>query len=206
MSKKANTKKWIHEHTADHYVTQANKLGYRSRASFKIIEIQDKFKIFKPNNLVIDLGSAPGGWSEIAVKYIKPKGKIIAVDLLDMQPIKDVDFIKGDFSSDETYEELNDKINNQKLDVVISDIAPNLSGNKTTDQAKSVCLLELVLDFSISNLKKDGSMVAKVFQGEGSDTFVKQVRERFTKVTIFKPKSSRPKSREFYIVAQGFKL
>lgn len=204
MSKASSTKKWMQDHTSDYYVMQANKLGFRSRASFKILEIQDKYKIFKSNTFIVDLGAAPGGWSEQVIKYIGNNGKLIALDLLDMTPIAGVDFIQGDFSSDKTYEKLNELVANQKIDCVISDMAPNLSGNKTSDQAKSIYLLELALDFANTNLKKDGAFVAKIFQGEGSDEFLKQVRESFNKVVQFKPKSSRPKSREFYIVATGF--
>lgn len=205
MAKGSSTKKWVQEHTSDHYVIQANKLGYRSRASFKILEIHEKYKLFKSNMFVIDLGAAPGGWSEQVIKFIGDKGKLIALDLLDMNPIAGVDFIQGDFTSDETYEKLNTLVNGQKIDCIISDMAPNLSGNKTSDQVRSIYLLELALDFANSNLKNNGNFVAKVFQGEGSDKFLKQVRESFSKVVQFKPKSSRPKSREFYVVATGFK-
>ncbi|MED7787515.1 SAM-dependent methyltransferase [Francisella sp. 19X1-34] len=204
MSKASNTKRWMQDHTSDFYVKQATKLGYRSRASFKILEIQDKYKIFRPNNFVVDLGAAPGGWSEQIVKYIGNNGKLIALDLLDMAPIAGVDFIQGDFSSDETYDKLNDLVNGQKIDCIVSDMAPNLSGNKTSDQAKSIYLLELALDFANINLKNNGTFVAKVFQGQGSDEYLKLVKESFSKVIQFKPKSSRPKSREFYIVASGF--
>jgi 23S rRNA (uridine2552-2'-O)-methyltransferase len=205
MAKTSNTKKWLQDHTADYYVIQANKLGYRSRASFKILEIHDKYKIFKPNMFVVDLGAAPGGWSEQIIKFIGNNGKLIALDLLEMNPIAGVDFIQGDFSSDETYEKLNELVNNQKIDCIVSDMAPNLSGNKTSDQARSIYLLELALDFAKDNLAKNGIFIAKVFQGSGSDEFLKQVRDNFTKVTQFKPKSSRPHSREFFVVAQGFK-
>ncbi|MBK2092404.1 RlmE family RNA methyltransferase [Francisella philomiragia] len=205
MSKGSTTKKWIQDHTSDYYVLQANKLGYRSRASFKILEIQDKYNLFKQNMFIVDLGAAPGGWSEQVVKFIGNNGKLIALDLLEMAPIAGVEFIQGDFSSDETYERLTQLINDKKIDCVISDMAPNLSGNKTSDQARSIHLLELALDFATTNLNRNGSFVAKVFQGQGSDEYLKLVRESFNKVTQFKPKSSRPKSREFYVVATGFK-
>ncbi|APC96736.1 RlmE family RNA methyltransferase [Francisella frigiditurris] len=203
MVKTASSKRWVEEHNSDYYVMQANKLGYRSRASFKIKEIQEKYNIFKNNMLVVDLGSAPGGWSQILVDYVGEKGKVIALDLLDMPPIPGVDFIQGDFSSDDTFEKLNELVNSRKLDCVVSDIAPNMSGNKTSDQAKSIYLLELALDFSINNLKDNGTFVAKIFQGAGSDEFIKLVKENFKKVSIFKPKSSRPRSREFYFIAQN---
>ncbi|GAB4222153.1 MAG: 23S rRNA (uridine(2552)-2'-O)-methyltransferase RlmE [Francisella sp.] len=205
MSKSSSTKKWLNNHTSDYYVIQANKLGYRSRASFKIIEIQNKYNLFKPNMFVVDLGAAPGGWSEQVIKYIGKNGKLIALDILEMDPIKGVDFIQGDFSSDETYQKLLTILNNQKVDCIISDMAPNLSGNKTADQSKSIYLLELALDFACSNLKNSGSFVAKVFQGQGSDEYLKLVKNYFNKVTQFKPKSSRAKSREFYVVATGFR-
>lgn len=203
MVKTASSKRWVEEHNSDYYVMQANKLGYRSRASFKIKEIQEKYNVFKNNMLVVDLGSAPGGWSQIIVDYVGEKGKVIALDLLDMPPIPGVDFIQGDFSSDDTFEKLNELVNSRKLDCIVSDIAPNMSGNKTSDQAKSIYLLELALDFSINNLKDNGTFIAKVFQGAGSDDFIKLVKENFKKVSIFKPKSSRPRSREFYFIAQN---
>ena len=205
MIKTASSKKWVEEHCADQYVALANKMGYRSRASFKIIEIQDKYKLFKHSDLIVDLGSAPGGWSQMIVNYIGNKGKVIALDILDMPPLAGVDFIQGDFSSDKTYEQLNSLVDNKKIDCVVSDMAPNMSGNKTSDQAKSIFLLDLALDFAINNLKKNGSFVAKVFQGYGSDEYISQVRQNFNKVVVFKPKSSRPRSREIYVIAQGFK-
>ena len=206
MAKTVSSKQWMQEHISDHYVIQANKLGYRSRASFKIIEIQDKYNLFRPNMFVVDLGAAPGGWSEHIIKYIGSKGKLVALDLLDMTPIAGVDFIQGDFTSDDTYEQLNLLVGANKLDCVVSDMAPNLSGNKTSDQARSIYLLELALDFANENLKQGGSFVAKVFQGQGSDAFLKQIKSNFAKVVQFKPKSSRPRSREFYVIATGFAL
>ncbi len=205
MVKTASSKRWVEEHDSDYYVKQAHKLNYRSRSSFKIIEIQDKYKLVKPNAFVVDLGAAPGGWSEQIVKYAGSKGKIIALDLLDMNPIAGVDFIQGDFSADETYDKLNTLVDNKKIDSIVCDISPNLSGNKTSDQAKSIYLLELALYFATNNLKKDGNYVTKLFQGVGSDEYIKQVREYFSKVTVFKPKSSRPRSKEVYIIAQKFK-
>lgn len=164
MSKGSSTKKWIQEHTSDYYVAQANKLGYRSRASFKILEIQDKYNLFKQNMFIVDLGAAPGGWSEQVVKFIGNNGKLIALDLLEMTPIAGVEFIQGDFSSDETYERLNQLINDKKIDCVISDMAPNLSGNKTSDQARSIYLLELALDFATTNLNRNGSLLRRFFK------------------------------------------
>ncbi len=205
MIKTASSKRWVEEHSSDFYVAQATKLGYRSRASFKIIEIQDKYKIFKKGMFIIDLGAAPGGWSQQIVKYIGDNGKLIALDLLDMPPIAGADFIQGDFSSDETYKQLNKLVNYNKIDSIVSDMAPNMSGNKTSDQAKSIHLLELALDFAKENLITGGSFVTKLFQGQGSDEYIKLVKENFTKVTQFKPKSSRPRSREIYVVAQEFK-
>ena len=205
MIKTASSKRWVEEHSSDFYVAQATKLGYRSRASFKIIEIQDKYKIFKKDMFIVDLGAAPGGWSQQIVKYVGHNGKLIALDLLDMPPIAGADFIQGDFSSDETYEQLNKLVNYNKIDSIVSDMAPNMSGNKTSDQAKSIHLLELALDFAKENLTTGGSFITKLFQGQGSDEYIKLVKENFTKVTQFKPKSSRPRSREIYVVAQNFR-
>ena len=204
MVKTASSKRWVEEHNADFYVSQATKLGYRSRASFKIIEIQEKYKIFRKDMFIVDLGAAPGGWSQQIVKYMGANGKLIALDLLDMPPIAGADFIQGDFSSDETYEKLNTLVNYKKIDSIVSDMAPNMSGNKTSDQAKSIHLLELALDFAKENLVVNGSFVTKLFQGQGSDEFIKLVKTNFSKVIQFKPKSSRPRSREIYIIAQGF--
>lgn len=205
MVKTASSKRWVQEHDSDHFVAEAKKLGYRSRASFKIIEIQNKYKIFKQNMFIVDLGAAPGGWSQQIVNYIGRSGKLIALDLLDMAPIAGADFIQGDFSSDDTYEQLNILVNHNKIDCVVSDMAPNMSGNKTSDQANSIHLLELALDFAKDNLAKEGTFVAKLFQGQGSDEYIKSVRNSFKKVIQFKPKSSRARSREIYIIAQGFK-
>ena len=205
MIKTASSKRWVEEHSSDFYVAQATKLGYRSRASFKIIEIQDKYKIFKKDMFIVDLGAAPGGWSQQIVKYVGHNGKLIALDLLDMPPIAGADFIQGDFSSDETYEQLTKLVNYNKIDSIVSDMAPNMSGKKTSDQAKSIHLLELALDFAKENLITGGSFVTKLFQGQGSDEYIKLVKENFTKVTQFKPKSSRPRSREIYVVAQNFR-
>ncbi len=205
MVKTTRSKRWVEEHNSDFYVSKATKLGYRSRASFKIIEIQKKYKIFKKDMFIVDLGAAPGGWSQQIVKYVGHNGKLVALDLLDMPPIACTDFIQGDFSSDETYEQLNALVDYKKIDSIVSDMAPNMSGNKTSDQAKSIHLLELALDFAKDNLTTGGSFVAKLFQGQGSDEYIKQVRECFSKVTQFKPKSSRPRSREVYVIAQGFK-
>jgi len=205
MVKTASSKRWVEEHSSDYYVSLATKLGYRSRASFKIIEIQEKYRIFRKDMFIVDLGAAPGGWSQQIVKYMGTNGKLIALDLLDMPPVAGADFIQGDFSSDETFEKLNTLVNYKKIDSIVSDMAPNMSGNKTSDQAKSIHLLELALDFAKENLIMNGSFVTKLFQGQGSDEFIKLVKESFSKVTQFKPKSSRPRSREIYIVAQGFK-
>ena len=205
MIKTASSKRWVEEHNADFYVSQATKLGYRSRASFKIIEIQEKYKIFKKNMFIVDLGAAPGGWSQQIVKYTGDNGKLIALDIIDMPPIAGADFIHGDFSSDDTFELLNKLVNYKKIDCIVCDMAPNMSGNKTSDQAKSIHLLELALDFAKDNLKTGGTFVTKLFQGHGSDEFIKLVKANFNKVTQFKPKSSRPRSREIYVIAQGFK-
>jgi len=202
MSK--TSKSWLSEHHSDQYVNQAKKLGYRSRASFKLIEIQEKYKLLKSSSNVVDLGASPGGWSQIISKYIK-SGKLIALDLLEMPPLANVEFIQGDFSSDDVYEKLLETLGNSKLDCIVSDMAPNQTGSKSIDQARSFFLVELALEFARENLAKNGNFVAKVFQGAGYDKYLKDVKTSFNKVKIFKPKSSRPRSREVYIVAQGFK-
>ncbi len=202
-SKSSNT--WLKEHFSDPYVKEAQRLGLRSRAVFKLIEIQKKDRIIKPGMVVVDLGSAPGGWSQYAAEQTGKNGRVIASDILPMDGLDGVEFIQGDFTEDSVLNELIDSLENSKADLVISDMAPNLSGIQAVDQSKSMYLVELALDLSQKILKKDGSIVFKVFQGEGFDDLLSQVRSCFTKVNIRKPSSSRPRSREVYLVAKAYK-
>lgn len=201
-----SSKRWLEEHVNDPYVKEANKRGLRSRAYFKIEELQKKDKLMRPGNIVVDLGAAPGGWSQYAVELLDGKGTVIACDILPMDPIAGVDFLQGDFREEDVLNALLNKIGDNKVDLVMSDMAPNLSGNDSIDQAGSMYLVELALDMCQQVLNKDGKFAVKVFQGEGFDQFVKDVRNVFKVVKVRKPESSRARSREVYLVATGFKL
>lgn len=201
----ASSGRWLKEHFDDKYANEARKKGYRSRAYFKIEEIQNKDKLLKPNMTVVDLGAAPGGWSQFAAKITGEKGQIIACDLLPMDPISGVSFLQGDFRDEAVLDALLERINPEMVDVVMSDMAPNIAGNNSVDQPRAMYLVELALDMCRQVLAPNGSFVVKVFQGEGFDNFVKEVRELFKVVKVRKPDSSRARSREVFIVATGYK-
>lgn len=205
MARSKSSARWLDEHVNDPFVKQAQKDGYRSRASYKLLAINEKDKLIRPGMLVIDLGSAPGGWSQVASKLVGAGGKVIASDILPMDSLPDVEFIQGDFTEDAVFEQILRAINDDPVDVVISDMAPNLSGIATADQAASIYLIELALDMAQQVLKPKGSFIAKAFQGEGYEEFVKQVREHFDTVLIRKPEASRARSREVYVVGKGFR-
>jgi len=188
------------EHISDLFVKQAQKDGYRSRAAYKLIEINEKYNIFKENMTIVDLGSAPGSWSQVAVKRIGSKGKVIALDLLEMHPIKKVEFIQGDFRDDKVLIELENKLNNSEIDLVISDMAPNISGIKVVDQSAAIYLNELALDFSCNWLKPNGHLLVKSFIGTDFDSFVDSVKPFFKKVIRIKPSSSRDRSSEIFVL------
>ena len=200
----AVNKDWLNKHIKDPYVQKAQHDGYRSRAAYKLLELNEKDHIIRKGMSVVDLGAAPGGWSQVAIKLVGARGRVIGLDLLPMDPIDGVDFIQGDFTEDEPLAKLLLAINNEKLDVVISDMAPNLSGNKTIDQPRVLYLLELALDFVKQTLKPGGSFVCKIFQGEGSEAFAKELKKHFKVVKWRKPKASKPASRERYLVAMEF--
>ncbi len=205
MARSKSSARWLKEHVNDPFVKQAQKDGYRSRASYKLLALNEKDKLIKPGMLVIDLGSAPGGWSQIATELVGEKGKVIASDILPMDALPDVDFIQGDFTEESVFNEIMGVIADRPVDVVISDMAPNLSGVASADQAGSIYLIELALDMAQQVLKPKGSFVAKAFQGEGYEEFVKEVRNHFDSVVIRKPEASRARSREVYVVGRGFK-
>lgn len=202
MSQSKSSKGWLKEHFDDHYVKEAKRLGYRSRASFKLIEVQDKDKIVVPGMTVLDLGAAPGGWSQLASKWVGAKGRVIASDILDMDYLPGVEFIHGDFDSDEIYTQIVDLLAGEQADLVICDIAPNVTGNATVDQYQSMHLVELALDFALKHLKPGGSFLVKIFQGKGSDEFKQEMRKSFSKLLIRKPKSSRARSKEVYYLGK----
>jgi len=195
----------MQEHFDDEYVKKAQAMGYRSRSTFKLIEIQEKDRIIKPGMNIIDLGAAPGGWSEYASKIVGKKNKVIALDLLDIDPIQGVDFIQGDFREDDVLDALYKLLDGAAIDLVMSDMAPNISGNKAMDQPRSIYLAELALDTAQTVLQKGGTFLIKMFQGVGFDEYKRDVEKSFSSVIIRKPKSSRARSNEVYILAKGFK-
>ena len=205
MARSKSSHRWMQEHVNDPYVKQAQKDGYRSRAAYKLLELNEKDKLIRPGMLVMDLGSAPGGWSQIAGRLVGHHGRVIATDILPMDSLENVDFIQGDFTEQSVFDQLLALLGERKPDLIISDMAPNLSGIDSADQASSIYLLELALDMVRRVLKLNGNFVAKVFQGEGSDEFLKDLRTSFEKVVIRKPAASRPRSREVYVVAKNFK-
>jgi len=208
MGKKrsASSTRWLQEHFADHYVQKAQKKGLRSRAVFKIEEIQQRDKLLKQGMTVVDLGAAPGGWSQYVVDELQGNCRVIACDILPMDPIAGVDFLEGDFRDEEVLAALLSRIGGPTVDIVLSDMAPNMSGNTNVDLPRSMYLVELALDMCKQVLKPGGSFVVKVFQGQGFEAFLKQCREAFTTVKTRKPDSSRSRSREVYLVATGYKL
>jgi len=195
----------MQEHVNDPYVKQAQKDGYRSRASYKLIELNEKDRLIRPGMLVLDLGSAPGGWSQVAGKLVGEKGRVLATDILPMDPVRNVDFIQGDFTEESVFNQILESLGGKQPDLIISDIAPNISGIDSADQASSMYLVELALDMARRVLKPKGNFVAKVFQGSGSDAYLKELRTSFEKVSIRKPAASRSRSREVYVVARGFR-
>jgi len=196
--------RWLNEHVNDPYVKQAQKDGYRSRSSYKLIQLNEKDRLIRPGMLVVDLGSAPGGWSQVAARLVGAKGRVLATDILPMEPLKNVDFIQGDFTEESVLKQVLDWLGDNKPDVVLSDIAPNISGIDSADQESNTYLVELALDMARQVLKRKGDFVAKVFQGTGSEEFLKDLRTSFDKVLIRKPAASRSRSREVYMVAKGF--
>ncbi|WP_341328572.1 23S rRNA (uridine(2552)-2'-O)-methyltransferase RlmE [Methylotuvimicrobium sp. KM2] len=205
MARSKSSSRWLQEHFHDEYVKMAQAQGWRSRAVFKLIEIQEKDCIIKPGMNVVDLGAAPGGWSQYAGRIIGKKNKIIALDILPMDPLVNVDFIQGDFREIAVLEQLQTVLAGAAVDLVMSDMAPNMTGNKGVDQPNSMYLCELALDTARLILNRGGSFLVKVFQGEGYESFLKDVRQSFSSVAIRKPKASRPRSNEVYILGKGFK-
>ncbi|OTQ72685.1 MULTISPECIES: 23S rRNA (uridine(2552)-2'-O)-methyltransferase RlmE [unclassified Gilliamella] len=201
----ASSTRWLNEHFNDRFVQQAQKKGLRSRAWFKLEEIQKSDKLFKPGITVVDLGAAPGGWSQYVASLIGNKGRIIACDLLQMDPIVGVDFLQGDFRDEAVLNALLERVGEEKVQVVMSDMAPNMSGQPAVDIPRAMYLVELALDMCKDVLAPNGSFIVKVFQGEGFEEYLKTVRSLFKTVKIRKPEASRARSREVYIVAMGMK-
>ena len=205
MARSKSSQQWMQEHFQDEYVKKAQAMGYRSRAVFKLIEIQEKDKIIKTGINVVDLGAAPGGWSEYASKIVGKRNKVIALDLLAIDPIDGVDFIQGDFREDEVLEQLYKVLDGEPVHLLLSDMAPNMSGSREMDQPRAIYLGELALELAQHVLAKGGTFLIKMFQGAGFDEYFNQVRQQFSSVVIRKPKASRARSNEVYILAKGFK-
>lgn len=203
MKPSRTSKGWMKEHVNDHYVQMAQKDGYRSRAAYKLLEIDDKDHLFNPGSCVVDLGAAPGSWTQIARKRVGPSGIVIALDILPMDPIPGVDFIQGDFREESVLKALENRLDGRKLDIVISDLAPNISGMAVMDQARAFYLTELALDFAVQNLKPGGDFLVKVFQGSGFNEYLSQMRGTFTQVVSRKPKASRDRSSEIYLLGKA---
>ncbi len=203
MPSKSHT--WYQKHTSDPYVKRAQKEGYRSRAVYKLLEIQEKDRLIKPGMTLVDLGSAPGGWSQVAVKLVGKKGRAIALDILPMDPIEGVEFIQGDFREEAILVQLLATLQETPVDIIISDLAPNISGMAVVDIPRSIYLAELALELAQQVLKPKGTLVMKVFQGEGFEGLLKSLRTQFTKVVSRKPAASKSKSKELYLVSTGYK-
>jgi 23S rRNA (uridine2552-2'-O)-methyltransferase len=204
MSRSKSSHHWLHEHVNDPYVKQAQKDGYRSRASYKLLQLNEKDKLLRPGMLIVDLGAAPGGWSQVAGRLVGGKGRVLATDILTMDPLPNVDFIQGDFTEEAVLSQILTHLAGRKPELILCDMAPNISGVDSADQASSMHLVEIALDFARQVLEAGGGFVTKVFQGAGSDAYLKDVRTSFEKVLIRKPAASRPRSREVYVVAKGF--
>ena len=203
--KRSSSKAWLREHREDPYVQQAQREGYRSRACYKLIELQEKDRLIRPGMTVVDLGSAPGGWSQVAAEQVGRRGAVIASDILPMDSIGGVVFIQGDFTEEEILPRLLDAVGDAPVDLVLSDMAPNMSGMNAVDQPRSIYLVELALDFARRVLVPGGCFVAKVFQGEGFDELIREARGLFRQVSTRKPRASRARSREVYLVAKDFR-
>lgn len=205
MSRSKSSKGWLQEHFDDEYVKRSISDGYRSRASYKLLEINEKDKILRSGMTVVDLGSAPGGWSQVAAKLVGSKGRVVASDILPMDGIADVEFLQGDFTENEVVEQLLGILDGATADLVISDMAPNMSGMNDIDQPQVMYLAELALDLARTILKPGAYLLVKMFQGEGFAEYQKELKSSFESVKVRKPKASRARSREIYLLAAGFK-
>ncbi len=202
--RRGSSQRWLDEHERDHYVNLARREGRVARSAYKLIEIDERDQLLKPGMVVVDLGAAPGGWSAYAAERVGDRGHVVALDILPMDPIAGVTVIEGDFNENAVFEALQQALDGAVVGVVMSDMAPNFSGTRAVDQARAMGLAELALHFAAEVLQENGSFVAKVFQGEGFDEFLRSVRERFSRVVMRKPDASRARSREQYVVATGF--
>ena len=205
VARNKTSKAWMHEHVNDPYVRRAQAEGMRSRAAYKLQQLAERDKLLKPGMIVVDLGATPGGWSQVAAAAVGPSGRVVAVDLLEMVGVAGVTFIHGDFGDDAVLAEVEQALGGQGADLVLSDMAPNISGVAGTDQARSIGLAELALDFAVKHLKPRGNFLVKVFQGSGFEALVAEIRRHFVQVVIRKPEASRSRSSEVYVLAKGLK-
>ena len=205
MAKSKSSGRWLREHFADEYLTKRQRDGYRSRASYKLIEIDDRDRLIKPGNTVVDLGSAPGGWAQVAAQRVGRRGRVVASDILPMDAMAGVDFVEGDFRDGDVFDKILHTINGEPVDLVISDMAPNMSGMRAVDQPRAMYLAELASDLAIRVLAPGGAFATKIFMGEGFDQYFKNARNHFSRVLTRKPASSRSRSPEVYMIARGFR-
>lgn len=205
MKRQAKTHSWHHQHVNDFYVRQSVEQGYRSRAAYKLKEIDDQDHLLKPGMAVVDLGCAPGGWCQVAAERMKGQGRIIGIDLLEMTGLNHVTFIQGDFTEEDGLARMEAALGGRRVDLVLSDMAPNITGVTVTDQARSYQLAELALDFAAQQLQPEGTFLVKVFQGAGFEAYMKTMREVFRKVVARKPDASRDRSREVYLLGRGLR-
>jgi 23S rRNA (uridine2552-2'-O)-methyltransferase len=205
LARSKSSGRWLKEHFDDQYVKRSKDDGYRSRACYKLMEVNDKDHLLKSGMTVVDLGAAPGGWSQVAAEIVGDSGRVVASDILEMAPLGGVTFVQGDFTEDSVFEEILSAIGDEPVDLVISDMAPNMSGNASSDQPAAMYLVELALDMARQILKPNGNFLVKVFQGEGFDPYLADMRSSFKSVVTRKPDSSRARSREVYLLGKGFK-
>lgn len=205
MARSKSSNSWLAEHFADEYVKRAQQEGYRSRAIYKLMEINERDQLLKPGTVVVDLGAAPGGWAEYARQRLGRSGRVVALDILPMDPLPGVDILQGDFTDQAVLDRLNGVLGGAPVDLVISDMAPNISGVGVADQARAMYLAELALDFAETALRPGGDFLIKTFQGQGFNEYHKRLQQGFDRVVTRKPKASRPRSRETYLLARGFR-
>jgi 23S rRNA (uridine2552-2'-O)-methyltransferase len=205
LKKSHSSRQWLRRHVNDPYVQRSKREGYRSRSAYKLTEIDERDKLLLPGQVVVDLGAAPGGWSQVAAKRVGARGRVVAIDLLEMQPVAGVTFVQGDFGNRRGLEAVQAALGAGKADLVLSDMAPNMSGIAVSDQARSMELAEIARDFALLHLKPDGAFLVKIFQGAGYDEYLKSLRQAFRKVVVRKPAASRDESAEQYLLARGLR-
>jgi 23S rRNA (uridine2552-2'-O)-methyltransferase len=206
MARSKSSERWLREHFGDEFVRQAQALGLRSRAAFKLLEIDQRDRLLRPGLTVVDLGAAPGGWAQVVADKVGPRGRVVALDLLPIEPLAGVAVLQGDFTEQVVLDRLLAELDGRPVDLVLSDMAPNMSGMKAVDQPRAALLAELALDCARQVLRPGGDFLVKMFQGEGFDPLLAELRTAFTKVVVRKPKASRPRSREVYLLARNYRL